>query len=285
VSESPASAPPDWYPDPLSRHELRYWDGLEWTEHVSTHGKQSVDIAATDMDSVDGVASPEGLAAEPEASADRTEVKPAEAQPAFEGDGTIFGEPIVVVNQRAKVIEVNNEYAIYDRDGTQLGALRQIGQSTTKKVLRVLGSLDQYFTHKLQLVDMDGNVLLQVTRPAKMVKSRVIIRDGTGADVGEVVQENVFGKIRFAFMANGRRVGGVHAENWRAWDFSIRDADDVEVARVTKTFEGVAQTLFTTADNYVIRRHRRVDEPLQSFVMASALSIDIALKQDSRGSN
>ena len=24
--------PPDWYPDPLGRHELRYYDGSRWTE-------------------------------------------------------------------------------------------------------------------------------------------------------------------------------------------------------------------------------------------------------------
>ena len=43
---------------------------------------------------------------------------------------------------------------------------------TAKKVLRVLTSVDQYLTHKLQVVDMSGNVLLALTRPAKLVKSR-----------------------------------------------------------------------------------------------------------------
>lgn len=31
----------DWHPDPTGRHELRYWDGSQWTEHVSDQGKQS----------------------------------------------------------------------------------------------------------------------------------------------------------------------------------------------------------------------------------------------------
>ncbi|HWJ08256.1 MAG TPA: AIM24 family protein [Nocardioides sp.] len=30
-----------WHPDPTGRHELRYWDGSQWTEHVSDHGVQS----------------------------------------------------------------------------------------------------------------------------------------------------------------------------------------------------------------------------------------------------
>ncbi len=30
-----------WHPDPTGRHELRYWDGTQWTEHVSDSGVQS----------------------------------------------------------------------------------------------------------------------------------------------------------------------------------------------------------------------------------------------------
>ncbi len=33
----------DWYPDPTRRFEHRYWDGVKWTQHVSTKGKTSED--------------------------------------------------------------------------------------------------------------------------------------------------------------------------------------------------------------------------------------------------
>ena len=72
-------------------------------------------------------------------------------------------------------------------------------------------------------------------------------------------------------------------ENWRAWNFRIEDHTGAEVARITKTFEGVAKTLFTTADNYVVQIHTRLPQPLNALVVASALSVDTALKQDSRG--
>ncbi len=232
---------------------------------------------------VAGTQSPEKVQKQVEKHVERAQKQGVSGQAAFAGDGTIFGEPILVVNQKAKLIEINNEYAIYDANGNQLGAVRQTGQSAAKKVIRFVSSLDQFFTHKLQVVDMSGNVLMAITRPAKLVKSRVIIQNGAGADVGEVVQENVFGKIRFAYMVDGQRIGGIQAENWRAWNFSLRDADDNEVARVTKTFEGVAKTLFTTADNYVMQVHRPLEDPLRSLVVASALIVDTALKQDSRG--
>jgi hypothetical protein len=63
----------------------------------------------------------------------------------------------------------------------------------------------------------------------------------------------------------------------------VEDHTGTEVARITKTFEGIAKTMFTTADNYVVQIHRQLPQPLNSLVVASALSVDTALKQDSRG--
>jgi Protein of unknown function (DUF2510)/Protein of unknown function (DUF3592) len=40
---SQGAAPAGWFPDPSRRHELRYWDGQHWTEHVFNRGAQSVD--------------------------------------------------------------------------------------------------------------------------------------------------------------------------------------------------------------------------------------------------
>jgi uncharacterized protein YxjI len=114
-------------------------------------------------------------------------------------------------------------------------------------------------------------------------KSSVVVSDASGTEVGRIVQENMIGKIHFALEAGGQTVGAIRAENWRAWKFRIEDASGSEVARIDKTFEGVVKTLFTTADNYVLQIHQQLSEPLHTLVIASALSVDTALKQDSRG--
>jgi uncharacterized protein YxjI len=267
---------PNWYPDPMGRHEYRYYDGTNWTEHVTSHGRQSVDQVQTPA-----------AVPQRDVGADKIQkdlerklgVEPGEVQ----GGGTIFTEPILVVNQKAKIIEVNNEYAISDQHGNQIGAVRQVGQNAAKKVLRVLTSADQFMTHKLQVVDMEGRIQLALTRPAKLMKSKIIVQDGQGTELGQVVQDNMFGKIHFSLQAGGNTIGSINAENWRAWNFRIDDHNGTEVARVTKTFEGIAKTMFTTADNYVVHFHQQLPQPLLSMVVASALSIDTALKQDSRG--
>jgi uncharacterized protein YxjI len=270
------ATPAAWYADPFGRHELRYYDGTQWTEHVSSHGRTSVDPPV-------GQGHIPTVQRAPEKVQHDVQRAGSAGIAAFQGGGSIFNEPILVVNQKAKLIEINNEYAIYDQNARQIAAVREVGQSSLKKAARLLTSLDQYLTHKLQIVDMQGTVLLALTRPAKLLKSRVIVEDASGREIGQIVQQNAIGKIRFGLESGGHRYGTINGENWRAWNFNVQDHTGTEVARITKTWEGLAKTMFTTADNYVVQINRPLEDPMRSLVIAAALGIDTALKQDSRG--
>jgi hypothetical protein len=37
------AAPAQWYPDPVGRHQYRYWDGTQWTGHVGDNGQNGYD--------------------------------------------------------------------------------------------------------------------------------------------------------------------------------------------------------------------------------------------------
>ncbi|HMA46862.1 MAG TPA: phospholipid scramblase-related protein [Frankiaceae bacterium] len=269
-----APPPAGWYADPSGQHAYRYWDGSRWTEQVQQ-----------------AVAAPGPGPGQPppvrtgytEERGQRQVREQAGVGPVTGGGETLFTEPILVVNQKTKLIELTNEYAVFDQHGRQIGSIVEVGQSGLKKAVRFLSSYDQFFTHRLEVRDAGGVPQLMLTRPAKVFKSRVIVSRPDGTEIGTVVQENVFGKIRFRFDAGGQQIGGINAENWRAWDFAVVDASGVEVARITKTWEGLARTMFTTADNYVVQVHRPLPEPLCSLVVASALTVDTALKQDARG--
>ena len=273
--DGPTTITPGWFPDPLGRHEQRYWDGQQWTEHVVSHGRQSVDPPGAPQQLPTVNQSPDKIQQQVQQRAGIVDTPG--------GGGTIFSEPVLVVNQKAKLIEVNNEYAIFTQTGQQIGAVRQVGQSVAKKVLRVVSSLDQFMTHSLQIVDANGVVQLTIKRPAKMFKSKFEVTNGSGQVIGAIEQENMVGKIHFGLFVAGQRLGSINAENWRAWNFNIQDANGGEVARITKTWEGLAKTMFTTADNYVVQISPTLQDPLRSLVVASALSIDTALKQDKRG--
>ncbi|HLE39484.1 MAG TPA: phospholipid scramblase-related protein [Acidimicrobiia bacterium] len=198
----------------------------------------------------------------------------------------LFEHAQIVISQKAKVIELTNEYKISDPEGREVGVIRQEGQTALKKVARFVSSLDQFMTHTLGVYDETGSKVMQLTRPRKIVKSSLKVTDGTGADVGSIRQQNVFGKIRFGLHdAAGNEIGQIQAENWRAWNFAIVDTTGTEVGRITKTWEGFAKTLFTTADNYLLDISPKATGTLRLLAFASAVGVDTALKQDERGLN
>ena len=190
----------------------------------------------------------------------------------------------LIVNQKAKLIELTNQYFIRDEEGNDLGWVQQEGQSAFRKVLRFLTRLDQFLTIRLAIYNASGQKLIGLTRPGKIFKSKLQVTDATDRPVGQIIQKNVFGKIRFDIVGNaGQNFGQIRAENWRAWTFAIVDATENEVGRVTKKFVGVAKAIFTTADNYIVDIHPSVEGDHRIMVMAAALGIDTALKQDDRG--
>ena len=308
-----SNTPAGWYPDPHGAPQtLRYWDGAQWTQHTHADQQQAQAQAAPQQapaaqqmpqqqiphqqvphqqiphqqvphQQVPHQQVPPQQSAGPDPRVQRQVQQQAGIAGGGPGGGTLFTEPVLVVNQKAKLIELTNEYKVMDQNGNQIGSVTEVGQSTLKKVARFVSSLDQFMTHRLEIRDAYGQPQLVLTRPAKVFKSRVIVSRPDGSPVGEIVQENMIGKINFAMNVGGQKIGAIKAENWRAWNFAIVDHAENEVARITKTWEGLAKTMFTTADNYVLQIHYQLPEPLSSLVVATALTVDTALKQDARG--
>jgi uncharacterized protein YxjI len=190
---------------------------------------------------------------------------------------------LVVVKQKAKLVEVTNQYFLQDADGNEIGWITEENQSTGRKVLRALTKFDQFLSHQLGVADANGQRVLTIKKNASFMKATVDVFDVGGQLVGSIRQENVIGKIRFALVgAAGEPLGALRAENWRAWDFHITDVNETEVARITKKWAGILREGFTTADNYVFTVSPSAQGPLRLLSFAAAAAIDTALKQNDR---
>lgn len=319
------SFPADWYPDPLGRHERRYWDGQHWTEYVISEGHQRLDAL------VGGTAAPEVRTREKVAR----QARRAGVDDTQSGGGSLYTEPVLVINQKIRMFGSNPGYAVYSQNGDQLGRVQGVRRdlmTTASDKLR--GRTDQTRTYRLQIVDMNDRVLIAMTRPAEWFtsKSKMIVEGPEGTTIGKISQEthglvgglatlaqaglsNVstiaqFGlggakgmvagmalsgvdhrlksavkgldevrHVRFGLEAGDRRLGSIHAESTKEWNFRIEDAQGTEIARITKTWGWWAKERFTKADNYVVQMHRQLEEPLHTLVIAAALALDLALKQ------
>ncbi|WP_059010682.1 phospholipid scramblase-related protein [Streptomyces specialis] len=244
------NVPAGWYGDPHGAPDLmRWWDGTRWTEHTRP-GPRPRQEAGT----VPGT-----------------------------GGGTLFGEPVLAVDPRAKVTELINEYGVSDQQGRAIGSVVQVGRSPLTKVARFLSRLDQFTTHHMEIRDAHEQPVLMLTRPAKFPMSRVLVTRPDGRPVGEIVQQGAFGEVSFAIRGDGRVLGVIKAEDRRGASYAVVDDAGAEIARITRTREGAAKIMFATADHYVLQMHRPLADPLLSLVVAAGLTVDIALKQDARG--
>ncbi|MEY2476001.1 MAG: hypothetical protein QOG87_1316 [Actinomycetota bacterium] len=183
------------------------------------------------------------------------------------------------VHQRRKVFEMRNQYELSDDAGQKLGAVEQVEQSPLTFIVRLLGDMDVFLPVTLSVSDAAGGEVLRLHKP--WFKYAVTVTDGSGTVLGVVRKRVRLGKAVFTvFAADGTTVlGEVKAENWRARNFRIDDATGTEVARVTKQWRGLLTEAFTDADSYAVTFESMTAEPMRSLALASALSVDLTMKQ------
>ena len=201
-------------------------------------------------------------------------------QPA-QGSPSLLGEPVLVVNQKLKLVELRNEYHVYDQHGRPVGSVQQARQSPLAFLLRLFSDLDVALPITLHFVNAGGRVELVLHKPwFRWVCS---VRQPGGAELGTIAKQFRLGKARFRLAdPGGGPLGEVRAENWRAKDFAVLDAGGQEVARVTKKWAGLRE-LFTDADNYVVQVNPTLGDPLRSLAVASCLAVDVIMKQKDTG--
>jgi len=182
-----------------------------------------------------------------------------------------------LVDQKAKLFELRNEYSILDEQGNRIGSVMQVGQSLLTRLVRLFSKADSLLSVKLEIREADGTVALLLHKPAMRITCTVSRPDGI--EIGRIAARIRLGKARMAITdPAGSVLGEVRAENLRAWNFDVHDAGGRLIARVDKKWAG-ARELFTTADKYRLELDPSLGDPLRSLVVGSCLAIDTLLKQ------
>jgi uncharacterized protein YxjI len=77
------------------------------------------------------------------------------------GDG-LLSQPALVINQKMKLFELRNEFAILDGNGERIGSVTQVNQSLLTKLLRIFSDADVMLPVTLEVSDAAGTPVLHI---------------------------------------------------------------------------------------------------------------------------
>jgi hypothetical protein len=124
---------------------------------------------------------------------------------------SLLAEPVLIVRQKLKLVELRNRYGVFDRQGRQIGAVEQVTQSPLAFLARLFTSWDVALPMILEIRGPAGPELL-VTKPWFTWRCQVSRVDGV--PLGQIVKQIRLGKARFALLdPRGAPLGEVRAEN------------------------------------------------------------------------
>jgi Scramblase len=191
--------------------------------------------------------------------------------------GSLLAQRALIVKQKLKLVELRNDYAVFDQSGRQIGAVVQAAQSPLAFLARVFTSWDVTLPITLHILGPGAVTELIVHKPWFTWRCQVVRPDGVV--LGEITKQIRLGRARFSLLdPRGAQLGEVRARNWRAKDFSVLDGAGQPIARVTKRWAGLRE-LFTDADTYVVEVSPAAVDPLRSLAVATCLVIDVVMKQ------
>jgi len=243
-----------WHTDPYGRHRERFFDGKKWSPYVR------------DGD-VNGVDEPGGPVVD---AATKSRIG-------------LLSEDVLVVERFTDLRRRWSDRTVQRGDGSRAGMLRRQDPVTGQQpALRSMVVRDHTRYDIVELVDDNGTVVFTLNRPVDVQKSSVEVVDSEGQDAGRIVQQNqVGGETTYAFLGpNGGFVGDLRADNWVGWDLRIFDNQSREVATITRDWGGLDLGSFPRPDDYVVRIHQPLHEPLRTLVVACALSLEIVVRPD-----
>jgi uncharacterized protein YxjI len=191
----------------------------------------------------------------------------------------LLGGAAIGVRQRRKFLELRNQYDLLDETGATVGVIEQVGQSPFTFLARLFSDLDVMLPVTLDVKDASGATVLRLQKG--WFRLQVDATDTTtGRRVGSVRKRLRLGKASFdVTAADGRLVGTLQAQSWRARDFALVDGQGRELGRVTKQWRGLLTELATDADSYAVTFPPDTDDTTRRLVLASALSVDLTMKQ------
>ncbi|WP_406642088.1 hypothetical protein [Amycolatopsis sp. WGS_07] len=190
---------------------------------------------------------------------------------------TLFTEPVLFVSRETTPTAAGQEYGVFDRQGLRIGGVAVTTPGFLRKASQLLRKSNQYVSRRFEVRDANQSTVLKVAKPSKDPLARFVVTRADGTPIGEIAPTDA-GRVRFALRAEGRTIATVVASGRQPWEVTIEDPAGTKVAHVGHPSPELSPV---NGNACLVEIPMQVPEPLASMLVATTLTIDIALTAQS----
>jgi uncharacterized protein YxjI len=182
------------------------------------------------------------------------------------------------IDEKVNFFKFENSYSVFNDKGENVGAIKQ-KLTTGQKVLRLLLKKPM-LPFLLEIQNASGSVEASISRGWTFWMSKITIADPNGMVLGTIKQKFKFFKPTFLIYNPSEVLIAEINGDWKAWNFTIKDAKGTQIGIISKKWAGALQEIFTSADKYnVMISPDYLDKESKIAVLAGAITIDMVLKE------
>lgn len=182
------------------------------------------------------------------------------------------------IDEKVNLFKFENAYRVFNETGENIGAVKQV-LTAGQKVLRLFVD-KRMLGFKLNIVNNEQEIQATISRGFTFFMSKITISDAYSNPIATIKQKFKFFKPTFRIEdMEGTLIAEITGD-WKAWNFAIKDSNQIEMGSISKKWAGALKEIFTTADKYNVHI-----DPLYSqnqhkvAILSAAITIDMVLKE------
>ncbi len=188
------------------------------------------------------------------------------------------------VRQRKEMLEVftgfetRNRYSVFDENGREIYFAAEVGTGALSR--NILKSARPF---TIQILDTDGQVVLQLKRPFRWFFHELDVLGADGQRVGAVKRRwSLLRRIYGVYDAGGNELCELFGPILHPWTFRIRQRG-VEVGAIRKKWSGLLKEMYTDADNFGVQFPPEADVEFKAVLLGVVFLLDFCHFEDKHG--
>lgn len=187
------------------------------------------------------------------------------------------------VKEHVGYFKAANAYDVLDpATGQIIGTVRETVPNFFIKLLKFT-KMKTSLPFTVDIFDDDGKKLMTLKRGFTLFRSSVNVLGVNDQKLGRYQQKLLSLGGKFEILDSIDQPVAMLQGDWKGWNFTFKDKEGRELAKVTKKWAGLGKELFTSADNYAVDVNPHVTEQgLKMLVLSAAFCVDMVLKEGGR---